>query len=100
ASRAARRLGDDDRSIVKACAAVAANATKALHLLDAVATEARQDLGYALCRINWMVRHDRLEDATRLTLAAASETMALQDTDEWGGEGGVFAPEPARHGQV
>ncbi|HET7124526.1 MAG TPA: lytic transglycosylase domain-containing protein [Bradyrhizobium sp.] len=83
ASRAARRLGDDDRSIVKACAAVAANATKALDLLDAVATEARQDLGYALCRINWMVRHDRLEDATRLTLAAASETMALQDTDEW-----------------
>jgi soluble lytic murein transglycosylase len=83
ASRAARRLGDDDRSIVKACAAVAANATKALDLLDAVATEARQDLGYALCRINWMVRHDRLEDATRLTLAAASGTMALQDTDEW-----------------
>jgi peptidoglycan lytic transglycosylase len=83
ASRAARRLGDDDRSIVKACAAVAANATKALDLLDAVATEARQDLGYTLCRINWMVRRDRLEDATRLMLAAAPETMALQDTDEW-----------------
>ena len=83
ASRAARRLGDDDGSIVKACAAVAANATKALDLLDAVATEARQDLGYTLCRINWMVRHDRLEDATRLMLAAAPETMALQDTDEW-----------------
>src|SRR6266704_815482 len=83
ASRAARRLGDDDRSIVKACAAVAANATKALDLLDAVATEARQDLGYTLCRINWMVRHDRPEDATRLMLAAAPETMALQDTDEW-----------------
>jgi soluble lytic murein transglycosylase len=30
-----------------------------------------------------MVRHDRLEDATRLMLAAAPETMALQDTDEW-----------------
>jgi soluble lytic murein transglycosylase len=83
ASRAARRLGDDDRSIVKACAAVAANAAKALDLLDAVATGARQDLGYTLCRINWMVRHDRLEDATRLMLAAAPETMALQDTDEW-----------------
>ena len=83
AARAAGRLGDDDRSIVKACAAVTANATKALDLLDAVATEARQDLGYTLCRINWMVRHDRLEDATRLMLAAAPETMALQDTDEW-----------------
>ena len=83
ASRAARRLGDEDRSIVKACAAVAANATKALDLLDAVATEARQDLGYTLCRISWMVRQNRLEDATRLMLAAAPETMALQDTDEW-----------------
>jgi soluble lytic murein transglycosylase len=83
ASRVARRLGDDDRSIVKACASVTANATKALDLLDAVATEASQDLGYTLCRINWMVRHDRLEDATRLMLAAAPETMALQDTDEW-----------------
>jgi soluble lytic murein transglycosylase len=83
ASRAARRLGDEERSIVKACAAVAANATKALDLLDAVATEARQDLGYTLCRISWMVRQNRLEDATRLMLAAAPETMALQDTDEW-----------------
>src|SRR5258705_1475876 len=83
AARAARRLGDEDRSIVKACAAVAANATKALDLLDAVATEARQDLGYTLCRISWMVRQNRLEDATRLMLAAAPETMALQDTDEW-----------------
>ena len=83
ASRAARRLDDQDRSIVKACAAVAANATKALDLLDAVATEARQDLGYTLCRISWMVRQNRLEDATWLMLAAAPETMALQDTDEW-----------------
>jgi peptidoglycan lytic transglycosylase len=83
ASRAARRLGDQDRSIVKACAAVAANATKALDLLDAVATEARQDMGYTLCRISWMVRQNRLDDATRLMLTAAPETMALQDTDEW-----------------
>jgi len=32
-------LGDDDVSIVKACAAVTANATKALDMLDAVPTE-------------------------------------------------------------
>ena len=38
AKRAAQRLGSDDLSIVKACAAVAANATKALDLLDAVAS--------------------------------------------------------------
>jgi soluble lytic murein transglycosylase len=91
AMRAARRLGDDEISIVKACAAVTANATKALDLLDAVPTEARQDLGYALCRIHWMMRHDRLADATRLMLAAAPETMALQDRDEWWRERRVLA---------
>jgi soluble lytic murein transglycosylase len=91
AMRAARRLGDDDISIVKACAAVTANATKALELLDAVQTGARQDLGYALCRIHWMMRHDRFADATRLMLAARSETMSLKDTDEWWRERRVLA---------
>jgi soluble lytic murein transglycosylase len=83
AMRAARRLGSDDVSIVKACAAATANATKGLERLDEVATEARQDLGYQLCRIHWMIRHDRTAEAARLTLAAAPQTMALQDTDEW-----------------
>jgi soluble lytic murein transglycosylase len=81
AQRAAQRLGSDEISIVKACAA--GNADKALDLLDAVAIDARGDLGYTLCRIRWMVRHDRIDDATRLMLAAAPETMAFQDTDEW-----------------
>jgi len=81
ARRAAQRLGSDELSIVKACAA--GNTDEALDLLNDVATEARSDLGYTLCRIRWMARHDRIEDATRLMLAAAPETMALQDTDEW-----------------
>ena len=83
AMRAARRLGDDDVAIVKACAAVNANETKARDLLDGVAPAARQDLGYTLCRIHWLVRQDKVADATRLMLAALPETMALQDTDEW-----------------
>jgi soluble lytic murein transglycosylase len=81
ARRAAQRLGDEGLSIVKACAA--GNADEALDLLDAVPTGARGDLGYTLCRIRWMAHHDRIDDATRLMLAAAPETMALQDTDEW-----------------
>jgi soluble lytic murein transglycosylase len=81
ARRAAQRLGSDELSIVKACAA--GKADDALDLLNAVATDARSDLGYTLCRIRWMVRHDRIDDATRLMLAAAPDTMALQDTDEW-----------------
>jgi soluble lytic murein transglycosylase len=91
AKRAAQRLGSDELSIVKACAAVKADASKALDLLDAVETAARQDLGYTLCRIQWMRRHDRIEDATRLMLAAAPETMALQDTDEWWRERRILA---------
>ena len=80
AQRVAQRLGSDQVLIVKACAA---NGDKALDLLNAVAAAARSDLGYTLCRIRWMVRHDRIDEATRLMLAAASETMAFQDTDEW-----------------
>jgi soluble lytic murein transglycosylase len=83
AMRAARHLGDAEVSIVKACAAVTGNADKALQKLDDVASEARQDLGYTLCRAHWMVRHDRIAEATQLMLGASPETMALQDTDEW-----------------
>jgi soluble lytic murein transglycosylase len=81
ARRAAQHLGSDELSIVKACAA--GNSDKALDRLDDVATEARNDLGYTLCRIRWMAHHDQIDEATRLMLAAAPETMALQDTDEW-----------------
>jgi soluble lytic murein transglycosylase len=91
AKRAANHLGSDDLSIVKACAAVTANAAMALELLDAVATGARQDLGYSLCRIRWMMRHDRIAEATRLMVAAPPDTMALQDTDEWWRERRVLA---------
>jgi soluble lytic murein transglycosylase len=83
AMRAARRLGKVEVSIAEACKAVAENASKSLAPLDAVPTGARQDLGYTLCRIQWLMRHDRFADATRLMQAASPETMALQDTDEW-----------------
>ena len=81
AKRVAQRLGSDELAIVKACAA--GSADKALDLLNDVPAEARGDLGYTLCRLRWMLRHDRIDDATRLVLSAAPENMALQDTDEW-----------------
>ncbi len=83
AMRAARRLGDDDVAMVKACAAVAAGASTAQSLLDAVGGETRQDLGYTLCRSQWLMRGERYAEAARLMLAASPATMALQDTDEW-----------------
>jgi peptidoglycan lytic transglycosylase len=81
--RAARRLGDDDVAIVKACIAAKEDAKKASELLNDVPSGARGDLGYTLCRIQWMLRHDGIADATRLMLAASPEAMAQQDTDEW-----------------
>jgi soluble lytic murein transglycosylase len=83
AMRAAHHLGGDDLAIVKACAAVAASADKAPSLLDDVPAEARQDLGYVLCRARWLIHKDRFADAARLMLSAAPAGMALQDTDEW-----------------
>ena len=59
AKRAAKRLGDDELAIVKACAAVKGKADKAKDALDDVAVEARQDLGYTLCRIQWMLAQNQ-----------------------------------------
>jgi soluble lytic murein transglycosylase len=83
ARRAAQHLGSDEIAIVKACAAVKGKSDKALGALDDVATEARADLGYTLCRIQWMLAQNKIDDAAQLVLAAAPETMALQETDQW-----------------
>jgi soluble lytic murein transglycosylase len=83
AMRAAKLLGGDAPTIVKACAAVRGKASNAPDMLDAVAAEAREDLGYTLCRIQWLLAQNRIDDAARVMLAAAPETMTLQDTDQW-----------------
>jgi soluble lytic murein transglycosylase len=99
ASRAAKRLGSDELAIVKACAAVKGDSSKSLDLLDSVSTEARQDLGYTLCRIQWMRRKDKIEDAAHVMLAAAPETMTQQDTDEWWRERRILARKLLDRGQ-
>src|SRR5947207_6043925 len=53
ALRAANRLGGSEAAIVKAYGAVAGKSTSAESLLDAVASEARQDAAYMLARMNW-----------------------------------------------
>jgi len=83
ASRAAHRIGDDDVAIVKACIAANGGEKKAESLLNDIAASARQDLGYTLCRINWLMRQNKIADAARATLDAPQATMAVQDTDEW-----------------
>jgi soluble lytic murein transglycosylase len=91
AMRSARRLGDDEVAIVKACAGAEANSTKVGAPLEAVAGEARQDLGYTLCRIRWLRRHDDVAVATKQMLAAPRGAQQRQDADEWWRERRVLA---------
>jgi soluble lytic murein transglycosylase len=83
AMRAAKRVGDDAVAIVKACSAVKGNDNKAADKLDAVSADASRDLGYVLCRVQYLMRKERFVDAANLVRIAPKETMALQDTDEW-----------------
>jgi soluble lytic murein transglycosylase len=93
AMRAAKRLGGNEVAIVKACTAAEANSSKAGALLDAVPGDARRDLGYALCRMHWLLKRDNVAGAASLVLAASHEDLQRQDllredlqrqdTDEW-----------------
>jgi soluble lytic murein transglycosylase len=75
--------GVDEVAIVKACAAAEADSTKAGALLDVAPSEARRDMGFALCRLHWLVRHNEFAAAAMLVLAVSSEDLRRQDTDEW-----------------
>jgi soluble lytic murein transglycosylase len=83
AMRAAHHVDDNAVAIVKACSAVKGNDDKAGDRLDDVAADARQDLGYVLCRVEWLMHKDRNAEASQLVLAAPSAAMPLQDTDAW-----------------
>jgi soluble lytic murein transglycosylase len=98
AMRAAKRVGDDQVAIVKACSAAETKSAKGGALLDAVGGDARSDLGFALCRVHWLLRNDSpgsnvsgriatpkgdIAAAVKLVLAASREDLQLQDADEW-----------------
>ncbi len=83
AMRAAKRLGSAQIAIVKACEAAEANSTKASALLEAIPNEARADLGYALCRLHWLLAHDDVAAAAKLVAQSSREDLQRQDTDEW-----------------
>jgi soluble lytic murein transglycosylase len=106
AMRAAKHVGNDQVAIVKACEAAEAKSTKSGALLDAVGTDARKDLAYALCRLHWLLRNDTpgsnlrgrivtpqndIAAAVRLVLSASREDLQRQDTDEWWRELRVLA---------
>jgi soluble lytic murein transglycosylase len=82
AMRAAKRLGNDQAAVVKACSAANANSNDSGKLLDGVPSLAR-DTGYALCRLHWLMHADHAPAAAQLVLAASPEDLQRQDTDEW-----------------
>jgi soluble lytic murein transglycosylase len=106
AMRAAKHVGDDQIAIVKACSAVETKSTKGGALLDAVGGDARSDLGYALCRVHWLLRNDSpgsnvrgriatptgdIAAAVKLVLTASREDLQRQDADEWWRERRILA---------
>ena len=58
AQRAAKRVGDKYVAIVKACIAAEAKSAKGGALFNAIPADAHDDLGYALCRLQWLLRND------------------------------------------
>jgi soluble lytic murein transglycosylase len=91
ARRAAQRLGSDELTIVKACGAARGKSSKAEDTFNDVPEDARRDLGYTLCRMQWLLAQNRIDDASRVVIAAAPETMAQQDTDQWWRERRILA---------
>jgi len=91
AMRAAKRLGSARIAIVKACEAAEANAKKSETLLAAVPNEARADLGYALCRLHWLLAHDDIATAVRLVAESSGDDLRRQDSDEWWRECRILA---------
>jgi soluble lytic murein transglycosylase len=83
ALRAAKRLGPGRIAIVKACAAAEANSAKSSALLSDVPNDLKGDLGYALCRLHWLLAHDDVIGAARLVTEMSPEGLERQDVDEW-----------------
>ena len=106
AMRAAKRVGADQAAIVKACIAAEGKSSSGGAPLDGVSAGAREDLGYSLCRLHWLLRNDTpgsnvrgrivtpkedIAAAVKLALSASQEDLQRQDTDEWWRERRVLA---------
>jgi soluble lytic murein transglycosylase len=76
---------------VKACEAAEGNSKKSEALLAAVPNEARADLGYALCRLHWLLAHDDVAAAVKLVAEPSGDDLRRQDTDEWWRECRILA---------
>ncbi|HUI94360.1 MAG TPA: lytic transglycosylase domain-containing protein [Xanthobacteraceae bacterium] len=91
AARAAKRLGDADVALVKACHAAEDNASNARAQLDKTPDALHDDPGYALCRIHALLHGGEVAAAAKVALAAANASPDRLDTDEWWRERRILA---------
>jgi soluble lytic murein transglycosylase len=83
AMRAAKRLGSDEVAIVKGCQTAQSKSRGGADPLQSVPKEARGDLGYALCRLHWLVARDEVSAAADIVMASPRDGLQRQDTNEW-----------------
>ncbi|MFL9823274.1 transglycosylase SLT domain-containing protein [Rhodoplanes sp. SY1] len=81
AMRAANRLGGSEPAIAKARHAVNQKAGNAKALLDGLG--ARNDIGLAFSRIQWLRRAEHYQEAARIMLAVPRQLDDAHDADEW-----------------
>jgi soluble lytic murein transglycosylase len=81
--RAAQHLGETEKAVAKARAAVIAKASNAGALLDAVPREAQHEPGYLFSRIQWLRRNNRAAEAVQLLPAVPHDASRLHNLDEW-----------------
>jgi soluble lytic murein transglycosylase len=81
--RAAERLGGNDLLIARARAAVIKGASNAKALLDAVPSSAQHDPGYIFARVQWLSKHNKIDEASTLILNAPSDPDIVVDPDQW-----------------
>ena len=81
--RSAQRLGDTDRAIAKAWAAVNRRSKNAKALLDGVPEGARHDPGYQFCLVRWLRRNGKESEAAQVLLNTPSDVARILVPDEW-----------------
>jgi soluble lytic murein transglycosylase len=81
--RAARKLGGVQLAIAKLRVAVTEKSGHAKALAEAVAKDARHDIGYLFAQLQLLRRADKITEAGHLMLTVPRDTSQLHDTDEW-----------------
>ncbi len=81
--REGHRLGGGELALARARTGVIKDLKNAKALLDAVPASLHHDPGYIFARAQWLRRHDKPEEASKLILSAPHDSNLLLDTNRW-----------------